>query len=201
MCSGTQHLTRTTTSLDGTVVSVLTSNHARFVGFVERRVGSRATAEDLVQAALGRALEKGVPAEDADGALNWFYRVLSNAVTDLYRTRDAERRALDHEERETGDRVVTAELRRSVCACMHDVLPKLKPEYAAIVQRVDLEERPVVEFARATGITANNAAVRLHRARAALRKGLESTCGSCAESGCLDCSCRAEPATIVYEAR
>jgi RNA polymerase sigma-70 factor (ECF subfamily) len=30
----------------------------------------------------------------------------------------------------------------------------------------------------------------LHRARAALRKQLVQTCGSCAEHGCLNCICR-----------
>ena len=38
-------------------------------------------------------------------------------------------------------------------------------------------------------ITANNAGVRVFRARQALRKRVVSWCGSCAERGCIDCTC------------
>jgi len=59
-----------------------------------------------------------------------------------------------------------------------------------IRQRVDLEERSVSEVAHEVGVTPNNATVRLHRARQALKTRLEGTCGACAARGCLDCSCR-----------
>jgi hypothetical protein len=36
----------------------------------------------------------------------------------------------------------------------------------------------------------SNAAVRIHRARAAFRKHLVRTCGACAEHSCIDCTCR-----------
>lgn len=170
--------------------AVLVRNHARFLGFLQRRVGSRAAAEELLQSALVRALEKGVPADDEDGAVNWFHRVLQNAVVDHHRTRAAETRALERESRLASEGRVDPELRGEVCACLHDLLPGLKPEYAEMVRRVDLEETPVSEVARTAGITANNASVRLHRARGALRKQLERMCGSCAAHGCLDCHCR-----------
>lgn len=44
------------------------------------------------------------------------------------------------------------------------------------------------DFAEKAGITLNNAAVRVHRAREALRKRLVSTCSSCAALGCTDCT-------------
>jgi hypothetical protein len=49
----------------------------------------------------------------------------------------------------------------------------------------------VTEYASETGMTANNAAVRAHRARQALRRRLAESCGVCAEHGCVDCSCGA----------
>lgn len=72
---------------------------------------------------------------------------------------------------------------------MHDLLPTLKAEYAEVVRKVDLEEQPVSAVAEAIGITVNNASVRLHRGRQALKKQLERSCGACAAHGCLDCSC------------
>ena len=82
------------------------------------------------------------------------------------------------------------ELRAAVCACMHDLLPAMKPRYAEMVRAVDLEERPVAEVAAGGGITVNNATVRLHRARQALKKQLLRACGACAAHGCLECHCR-----------
>src|SRR3954471_3420031 len=41
------------------VVAQLVESHARFLAFVERRVGSRAAAEDILQEAFTRALTRG----------------------------------------------------------------------------------------------------------------------------------------------
>ena len=67
----------------------------------------------------------------------------------------------------------------------------LKPEYAAILRRVDLDEIPLKDVSNQMGRTANNATVRLHRARTALRRLLEEVCGACTEHGCLSCACAA----------
>ena len=84
-----------------------------------------------------------------------------------------------------------SELQKVVCQCIHDLVPTLKPEYAALLRRVDLEERSIADIADEDGMTANNVRVRLHRARKALRKQLERSCGTCATHGCLDCTCGA----------
>jgi hypothetical protein len=56
---------------------------------------------------------------------------------------------------------------------------------------VDLHEGKLKDLAQQSGITAENAAVRVHRARAALRRRIEQACGTCSVHGCLDCSCEA----------
>jgi DNA-directed RNA polymerase specialized sigma24 family protein len=73
---------------------------------------------------------------------------------------------------------------------MTAVLHRLKPEYADIVRAVELDERSIAHVANERGLTTNNATVRLHRARAALRRRLVEVCGACSEHGCLDCTCR-----------
>ncbi|HLM46761.1 MAG TPA: RNA polymerase sigma factor [Myxococcaceae bacterium] len=171
------------------VVEALVGNHRRFLAFLERRVGSRALAEELLQAAYVRTLEKGGDLEEGEGAVAWFYRLLRNALVDHYRRNAAEGRALAREAREASERGPDPELTQTVCACIHDLLPALKPEYAELVRQVDLEGRSVPEVAQEAGITPNNAGVRLHRARQALKKQLERSCGTCASHGCLDCTC------------
>jgi DNA-directed RNA polymerase specialized sigma24 family protein len=81
-------------------------------------------------------------------------------------------------------------VQEEICGCLAGVVKDLKPEYAEVIQAVDLGEQPLNEFAKQRGLSGSNAGVRAHRARAALRKQLIKTCGSCAEHGCLDCNCK-----------
>ncbi|HRB18277.1 MAG TPA: sigma factor-like helix-turn-helix DNA-binding protein, partial [Nitrospira sp.] len=75
------------------------------------------------------------------------------------------------------------------CRCVSGLLETLKPEYREALRIVDLEEGKLKDLAQQSGITAENAAVRVHRARAALRRRIEQACGTCSVHGCLDCSC------------
>lgn len=61
--------------------------------------------------------------------------------------------------------------------------------HAAKVNITREESKPKTVAAE-LGITPGNAAVRLHRARHALRLRLQTTCGMCTEHGCLECVCR-----------
>jgi RNA polymerase sigma factor (sigma-70 family) len=170
-------------------VEQLVALKSEFLGFVRARVGSEAEAEDLLQAAYLKATEKAETIRDDESVVAWFYRLLRNAVIDLQRERRRAGAALLDPAPESTD----AELHRVVCACVNDLVPTLKPEWARLVRRVDLEGGSVPDVARAEGITPNNAAVRLHRARAALRDKLRVVCGACARHGCLDCGCQRRP--------
>ena len=187
-------------SLARDVVDALVDNHRRFLSFLERRVGNRSAAEEILQSAYARAVEKGVPANDSEGAVNWFFAILRNAVIDHYRQRSTESRAIETLANEGVPEIADPELRDEVCACFRRLLPTMHAEYAAILEKVDLEERPVADVAQELGITSNNVSVRLHRARAALRTQLERSCGVCATHGCLECSCAGET-SIDYRAR
>ena len=57
--------------------------------------------------------------------------------------------------------------------------------------RIEVEGVAVKDYADAAGISASNAGVRIFRAREALRKQVARSCGTCAEHGCLDCTCNA----------
>lgn len=170
------------------VVAALVENHRRFLAFLERRVGSRAEAEDILQAAFVRGIEKSGSIRDAESAVAWFYRLLRNALVDHYRRSGREHRVFTADADEDGASYQT-DIRGEICACIRSLLPVLKAEYAEMIQRVDLDEEPLAAAAAALGITTNNATVRLHRARTALRKQLQRSCGTCATHGCLDCGC------------
>lgn len=169
---------------------LLVTENGRFLAFLERRLGSRTEAEEVLQTVYARALERGAPDDGDDrGVVAWFYRSLRNALVDRARRSDVERRARERLAKEL-EEPSAPELRETVCACMHDLLPAMKPEYADVVRAVELEERTLAEVASARGITVNNATVRLHRARQALKDQLLRACGACAAHGCLECHCR-----------
>jgi RNA polymerase sigma-70 factor (ECF subfamily) len=178
---------------EAAVLSRLLDRREQFLAFLEGRVGTRDAAEDVLQAAYLKALESSMSIHREDSAVAWFYRLLRNALVDRRRRGAAEVRAVEQHGHETAlvAEEETDALRGAVCRCVDALIPTLKPEYAAVVRQVDLEGGSVQEVATAVGVTANNLSVRLYRARAALRKLLERTCGACAEHACLDCGCKA----------
>jgi RNA polymerase sigma factor (sigma-70 family) len=178
------------------VLAALVANHARFLSFLERRVGRRDVAEEILQDAFVRGLARGGALRDDESALAWFYRLLRNALVDHHRRGDAERRGLERlgaEPDGRDDGAPDAELVAAICACVRGLVDTLKPEYATALRRVELEGVGVGDFAREAGISPGNAGVRVFRARQALRRRLEESCGTCAEHGCYECECRAEP--------
>jgi len=173
----------------------LLEHHAAFLGFVQRRVQDRSLAEDILQSAYLRALQRGDSVRDRSAVVPWFYSVLRNAIIDHARSRRSENGALERwaaeleENRESSD--VGDEITHGiVCGCIETVLPTLKPSYAEVLRKVDLGGQSLIDFASKHKLTPGNAGVRAHRARAALKQELIRTCGVCSVHACLDCSCR-----------
>ena len=185
-------------SMDSELTLKLVENHRQFLGFLERRLGDRALAEDILQDAFVKSLQKEEDVRDETSSVAWFYRTLRNAVIDHYRRRDVRSRALESLARELDDAVEPPpELHDEICGCVSRLASTLKPEYEAAIRRIDVEGAPVQEFAAEAGITPNNASVRVFRAREALRKQVKTSCGTCADHGCLECSCgKKKPAAV-----
>jgi RNA polymerase sigma-70 factor (ECF subfamily) len=173
------------------LVTELLARREQFLAFVERRVGSRALAEDILQEAFVRGLDRLPGLREEEAAVAWFYRVLRNATTDYVRRRGAASRGLAAlaNELEAAPEP-TPELKNAVCQCVAELAQTLKPEYAQALQRIEVEGLPVKAYAQEIGTSSNNAAVRVFRAREALRKQVTRACGACATHGCVDCTCK-----------
>jgi RNA polymerase sigma-70 factor (ECF subfamily) len=179
------------TSLSPEAIQRLVDHHRQFLAFLQTRVESRAAAEDILQTAFVKGLERGAEVRDEESAVAWFYRVLRNAVIDHYRHRASTERAIEGFGKEfVLQEAPAAELKNEICACILGLLETLKTEYRDALRIVDLDEGSLNDLAEQAGITSGNAAVRVHRAREALRKQVRVACGSCAEHGCLDCQCQ-----------
>lgn len=165
----------------------LQANRSAFLDFLRHRLRSGADAEDLLQQGLLVATGKLDQLRDPDSLVPWFYRILRRLLADhhaQWATREGKLHLLEVE--------VTDDDEVAICGCALGLLAQLKPEDATLIERVDLNEQLVVDVARELAITPGTAAVRLHRARKALREGLRRCCGLDSLRAAYDCTCDEE---------
>ena len=185
MATGTQN------GISHEALEKLLASREQFLAFLRKRVNSSEVAEDLLQTAFVKSMEKGGTVRDEETIVAWFYRLLRNAVVDYYRSKGSSEGTLDKLAREMQmHQEPDVAVKGEICACVSSLLVNLKPEYQQALDTVDLQERSLADLAGVAQITENNAAVRIHRARQALRKQVTATCGMCATHGCLDCTCK-----------
>ena len=175
-------------SIEAAARRALTEGHDAFLQFLTRRLGSRDEAEEVLSAFSIRILGRAHDVRQPASLHGWLRRVLETTLADYYRQRTASRKT------ETDWAVTTManpseETEGMLCACFYKLLPTLKPEYAEVIQRVDLEGEPRKNVAADLGMTVNTLGVRLHRGRAALKRRLEQTCLTCPIHGFFDCHC------------
>jgi RNA polymerase sigma-70 factor (ECF subfamily) len=176
-------------------IARLVEGRQQFLSFLQKRIQSKAAAEDILQAAFVRSLEKGGSVRDEESVVAWFYRILRNAVIDHYRQQGSAHRVSEQlvthlENHQEPDDVFKGE----ICQCVVALLDNVKSEYREAIQAIDLNDGSLADLAAKAGITSNNAAVRVHRAREALRKQVTTACGICATHGCIDCTCKPKEA-------
>ncbi|MEM9099334.1 MAG: sigma-70 family RNA polymerase sigma factor [Pseudomonadota bacterium] len=170
------------------VAAALDTHRRELKRYVASRVAPE-DVEDVLQIAALRAIEKADDLRDQALALRWLYRVHANIITDLGRKIASDRRL--KQAMADAPEPVTAEV-EPVCGCSIVQARKLSPNYAAIIDLVDIAGVSLTQAAEALNISVNNATVRLHRARAALKKQLLEHCGTTSAEACNDCRCAYE---------
>lgn len=172
----------------GSIEMRLLDARAQFLGFIRKRVEDPDLAEDILQDSLPRAIRAAPELRDEERLIPWFYRVLRNAIIDAYRRHSAEQKHVVVAD--IPDVAAEPERDAELCACFERLIPMLKTDYADLIQAVELGDESPDHTAGRLGNTLKNLKVRRHRARQALRRKLEETCRTCADHGCLDCTCR-----------
>jgi len=172
-------------------LETLLENHRAFLRYLERRVGDRALAEDILQDAFAKVVARPEQAPTDEAIVPWFYRTLRNAAVDRFRRRGAADRAYEAFARELDTHETpSTDMETEICACVSRLAATLKPEYAEALQAIEVTGTPVKAYAEQKGLSSSNAAVRVFRAREALKKRIIESCGACAEHGCLNCTCK-----------
>jgi RNA polymerase sigma factor (sigma-70 family) len=172
------------------VIRVLAEVHEKFLQFLRRRLRNDSEAEEVMQQFYLRVVVNASQLRKQESVRIWLRRVLESAFSD-YRRRAAVRgRAeADFARKEAATPPSVDDLDAFICMCLYDLLPLLKPEYADVLRRAELKNEPQEAIAAALGLTPGNLAVRLHRARQALRRALQLSCKTCPIHGYLDCGC------------
>lgn len=171
------------------VRAALTHDRERYLAIIRGRAGgslSVCDSEEILHGALERALIRADQVQDPTKAAAWVGRVVRNAVVDELRKRryltlpfeELELPQLDDDEAAGPD-----------CLCVLVQADQLKAEYGEILRRVVLDGQALGDAAQSLGLKPNNASVRLHRAKQALRERLVAHCGKNAAKDCGTCQC------------
>jgi len=171
-------------------LAAIARGQATLVRRLALRIGSRADAQDLVQSALLRALERAGDLRDQDKLVPWFRRILETSLADDRRRRAAELRMRSRLGRDVEEPGQASDLRWLTCRCLEAALTTVRPEYADLLRRIELAGTPLRQVARELGVRPNTVAVRLHRGRRALAGALRQLCRFCRLHWGFDCLCR-----------
>ena len=157
----------------------LSGGRPRHLRYLLARLRSREDAEDVLQDFTIKALQ-GAARVRVDRIDAWLNVSLRNALFDRYRRAAARRRLSDAaaaEPTDCGPPEIVEEL--SPLDCLAQSVARLKPSYATVLSRADLDEARLGDLACELGLTSNNATVRLHRARESLRGIMRARCTAC----------------------
>jgi len=157
------------------------------LALAERLLRDRALAEDAVQESFVRALDGLAGFEGRSSLESWLHRITVNtALSKLRQLKRLSEQSIDEHLPEfdrhdcrielpwsrlasVDEIVASEEMRRRVI----ETIGKLPDAYRVVLQLRDIEEYDTSEVAALLSISQSNVKVRLHRARAALKKLLE----------------------------
>ncbi len=158
------------------------------------RLTGKYEAEDLSQEVFIK-VESGLKNFRGESKLStWIYRIATNTAVDRMRnpsfkyevnegipSESVQKDDLDTEDKDLFTREVTEStdlqyVRNEMNSCIRNFIENLPENYKAVVILSELEELKNKEIAEILHLTLDTVKIRLHRARAQLRKKLQSNC-------------------------
>jgi RNA polymerase sigma-70 factor, ECF subfamily len=154
-----------------------------------------AEAEDVLQEVLVKAHQSADQLRAAGALTTWLFRIATHLAIDHLRKHSRQPQVVDavdptelvaEDESAPGlERVVE---QQEMSSCVQRFLLDLPSVYRAVLLLHDFDGMTAVEIASSLGISVQNAKIRLHRGRAALKSALQAGCEFCCdERGVLVC--------------
>jgi RNA polymerase sigma-70 factor (ECF subfamily) len=154
--------------------------HPKIRRYLSRLVGAT-DAEDLTQEVFVK-VSQALPAFRGESTVStWIYRIATNAAVDRLRNRAVQRAVCVPVEAlplETGELLAVDEdlARREMNACIRRYIDNLPPPYRSVLVLSEDEGLTNQQIADMLGISLDTVKIRLHRARARLKKALRGGC-------------------------
>lgn len=148
--------------------------------YLERLVGNATSAEDLHQETLMR-IARGLPGFKGQSSLRtWAFSIATRVAADHFRRPETRASITDVDESESlpdlapdhDERIVVDEMN----SCVRGVIDSLPEDYRAALVLHDLEGLTAAQTAEICHCSAATAKIRIHRARARLKKALQGEC-------------------------
>ena len=177
----------------GAVAEALERRRPDLVRMLARRLPADVDAGDVYQRAAVRALERCEEVRDVSRVDAWLRRVIVTTAADVLRGPGRREQPVAEVPEPN------ASVEGATCSCSLALLSQLAPSYAEALRLADVEGATLGEVAARLGLTKGNAAVRLHRARHALRERLREHCGTGSVRECLTCVCDERGCCIASE--
>jgi len=158
--------------------------------YLARLVGN-AESEDLTHEVFIKAAKALEDFRGESRLSTWIYRIATNTALDRLRSPDFKRSieerpsigedelAIEDKDVWTGTKTPLPDqllIRKEMNACIRSFIDCLPADYRSVIVLGDLEEFKNHEIAEILGISLDAVKIRLHRARASLRKQLETHC-------------------------
>lgn len=154
------------------LTSALQAHAGELRAWARRRLPDRASADDLVQDVMLKALRQGQAFCAIDNARAWLFTVARHALADCLRVH-IDTVELPDDLSEPTDELPPVD---GLTACLPRVLAELSSQDRDVLVACDLQGMPQAEYAAAHGLGLSAAKSRLQRARVRLRDRLQEAC-------------------------
>jgi RNA polymerase sigma-70 factor (ECF subfamily) len=146
--------------------------------YLERLVGDRSTADDLLQDTLLK-IARALPSfKGRSSVKTWAFTIATRVATDHFRRPQNRAQMIDIDETgptldaETDHNLVVDEMN----SCVREVIDSLPEDYRTALVLHDLESQTAAQVAEIAGCSVATAKIRIHRARRRLKEALDEEC-------------------------
>lgn len=156
---------------------------ARLGGFVGRRIGNPADAEDIVQDVFVR-MQRNIEALSSTDRLDaWAFRITRNAIADYYRASERRRapgkgtaKTLNELAADSIEGEPSTDARAEMAYCIAPMVRQLPKDYRQAIELTELEGMTQTAAAEQVGLSVPGMKSRVQRGRARLRALLLRCC-------------------------
>ncbi len=148
--------------------------HSKLHGFIQKRVGDAADAEDILQDVFMKIHSRIGTLRDSEKIHAWIYRIAGNVVIDHYRTHKTAAELPEPLPASEGDADDKAQ--QELAGCIRPMIDSLPEHYRKALMLSEIEGLTQKEMAAQLGLSLPGAKARIRRGRAMLKDMLLQCC-------------------------